>query len=129
MQEQTHPFGGFPPGPTLVPVIDTTSTYSKATYLFNASYKFNRSSAALRHRFRRFRGGGLNPLSEPFDPIPGAFAPDSLWNYEAGAKGRLLDGRLTTSSISTRSVGRTSRSGKPRRTVLSTTSATQAMRE
>ena len=41
VQEQTHPFGGFPPGPTLVPVVDTLSTYRKTTFKYNASYKLN----------------------------------------------------------------------------------------
>lgn len=95
VQEQTHPFGGFPPGPTLVPVLDTTSTFSKTTFLFNASYKFNRGLLLYATASEGFRGGGLNPLSEPFDPIPAAFGPDTLWNYEVGAKGALLNGRFT----------------------------------
>jgi outer membrane receptor protein involved in Fe transport len=94
VQEQTHPFGGFPPGPTLVPVIDTTSTYRKTTFKYNASYKFNESLLLYATASEGFRGGGLNPLSEPFDPIPASFAPDTLWNYEVGAKGRLFNGRL-----------------------------------
>ncbi|MEP7246267.1 MAG: TonB-dependent receptor [Gammaproteobacteria bacterium] len=34
------------------------------------------------------------PQSQPFEPIPAAFSPDSLKNYEVGAKGALLGGRL-----------------------------------
>ena len=39
-----------------------------------------------------FRSGGLNAVSEPFEPIPAAYSPDSLTNFEVGAKGRLFDG-------------------------------------
>ncbi len=39
-----------------------------------------------------FRSGGLNAVSEPFEPIPAAYSPDSLTNYELGAKGRLFGG-------------------------------------
>ncbi len=39
-----------------------------------------------------FRSGGLNAVSEPFEPIPAAYSPDSLINFEVGAKGRLFDG-------------------------------------
>ena len=31
-------------------------------------------------------------MSEPFEPIPAAYAPDTLTNFEVGAKGRLFDG-------------------------------------
>jgi outer membrane receptor for ferric coprogen and ferric-rhodotorulic acid len=34
----------------------------------------------------------LNAVSEPFEPIPAAYSPDSLTNYELGAKGRLFGG-------------------------------------
>jgi outer membrane receptor protein involved in Fe transport len=77
VQVQTHPFGGFPPGPTLVPL-----------------YKVSDSLLAYGTVSTGFRGGGLNAVSEPFEPIPASYAPDTLTNYELGAKGRLLDGRL-----------------------------------
>jgi len=41
-----------------------------------------------------FRSGGLNAVSEPFEPIPISYAPDSLINFELGTKGRLLGGRF-----------------------------------
>jgi iron complex outermembrane receptor protein len=94
VQEQTHPFGGFPPGPVLVPVPDASATFSKVTFKFNASYKFDDALLAYVTAAQGFRGGGLNGVSEPFEPIPGSFQPDSLWNYEVGAKGKLFDGRL-----------------------------------
>lgn len=94
VQVQTHPFGGFPGSPVLTPVVDEQQTFSKVTFKFNASYKFNDEVLAYVTASQGFRGGGLNALSEPFEPIPTAFKPDSLWNYEAGAKGRLFDGKL-----------------------------------
>jgi iron complex outermembrane recepter protein len=94
VQEQTHPFGGFPGGVSLTPIPDTTQTFSKTTYKANASYKFNRELLVYVTASEGFRGGGLNAVSEPFEPIPGSFAPDTLWNYELGLKGRLFDGKL-----------------------------------
>jgi outer membrane receptor protein involved in Fe transport len=94
VQEQTHPFGGFPPGPTLVPIYDVPQSFTKVTYKFNASYKFDDGLLLYVTAAEGFRGGGLNAQSEPFEPIPGSFQPDSLWNYEVGAKGRLFDGKL-----------------------------------
>lgn len=94
VQEQTHPFGGFPAGPPLGPIADKEQTFSKVTFKFNASYKVNEGLLAYATASEGFRGGGLNALSEPFEPIPLSFNPDSLWNYEVGAKGRLFDGKL-----------------------------------
>jgi iron complex outermembrane receptor protein len=92
VQVQTHPFGGFPGTPNLVPVYDPDVTYNKVTWKGNLSYKFNESLLAYATVSTGFRSGGLNAVSEPFEPIPGSFAPDSLTNYEVGFKGRLLDG-------------------------------------
>jgi iron complex outermembrane recepter protein len=86
--------GGFPAGSGIDPVPDPEQTFSKATFKFNASYAFNEGLLLYATASSGFRGGGLNPQSEPFEPIPKSFGPDSLWNYEAGGKGRLFDGRL-----------------------------------
>jgi iron complex outermembrane recepter protein len=94
VQVQTHPFGGFVGGGNLAPVVDPQQTFSKATFKFNASYDFNPGLLLYTTASSGFRGGGLNPQSEPFEPIPSSFKPDSLWNYEAGAKGRLFEGRV-----------------------------------
>lgn len=94
VQVQTHPFGGFVGGGNLAPVVDPNQTFSKATFKFNASYAFDPGLLLYATASSGFRGGGLNPQSEPFEPIPSSFKPDSLWNYEAGAKGRLFDGRV-----------------------------------
>lgn len=94
VQFQTHPFGGFVGGGSITPIVDPTETFSKMTFKFNVSYAFDESLLAYALASSGFRGGGLNTESEPFEPIPGSFDPDSLWNYELGAKGRLFGGRL-----------------------------------
>lgn len=91
-QTQTHPFGGFPGSPNLVPIPDPNETFHKVTWKGNLSYKFSEQLLAYGTVSTGFRSGGLNPQNEPFEPIPGAFAPDTLINYELGAKGRLENG-------------------------------------
>jgi iron complex outermembrane recepter protein len=92
VQVQTHPFGGFPGSPNLVPLNDPQERFNKVTWKANLSYKFNEALLAYGTVSTGFRGGGLNAVSEPFEPIPAAFAPDTLTNYELGIKGLLLDG-------------------------------------
>jgi outer membrane receptor protein involved in Fe transport len=92
VQVQTHPFGGFPPGPTLVPLPDPNETFDKVTWKANLSYKFSDSLLGYGTVSTGFRSGGLNAISEPFEPIPAAYSPDSLINFEVGAKGRLANG-------------------------------------
>jgi iron complex outermembrane recepter protein len=92
-QVQTHPFGGFPPGtPTEVPLFDPHQSFNKVTWKGNLSYKFNEAALAYATVATGFRSGGLNAKSEPFEPIPAAYAPDNLTNYELGIKGRLASG-------------------------------------
>ena len=94
-QVQTHPFGGFPPGtPSDVPIFDPNESFNKVTWMGNLSYKFGPAALLYATVATGFRGGGLNALSEPFEPVPKAYAPDSLTNYELGVKGRLLSGYL-----------------------------------
>ena len=40
VQTQTHPFGGFPGDPNLVPIPDPEETFNKVTWKANLSYKF-----------------------------------------------------------------------------------------
>jgi iron complex outermembrane recepter protein len=90
VQVQTHPFGGFPAtNSNLVPVYDPNESFNKFTWKGNLSYKFSDSLLAYGTVSTGFRSGGLNAVSEPFEPIPRAYAPDSLTNFEVGAKGRL----------------------------------------
>jgi iron complex outermembrane recepter protein len=93
VQTQTHPFGGFPATNTnLVPVPDPNETFNKVTWKGNVSYKFSDELLAYTTVSTGFRSGGLNAVSEPFEPIPAAYKPDSLINFEVGAKGRLANG-------------------------------------
>ncbi|MBS0419347.1 MAG: TonB-dependent receptor [Proteobacteria bacterium] len=95
VQTQTHPFGGFPPdAPNLVPIPDPQQTFNKITWKENISYKFSDAVLAYETISTGFRSGGLNAVSEPFEPIPKAYAPDSLTNFEAGLKGRLFNNSL-----------------------------------
>ena len=92
VQLQTHPFFGYPATGPAAPVVDKEQTHHKLTYKINVSNKFSSGLLAYATVSTGFRSGGLNALSQPFEPIPAAFAPDSLINYEVGAKGRLFDG-------------------------------------
>jgi outer membrane receptor protein involved in Fe transport len=92
VQTQTHPFGGFPGAPNLVPVLDPEQTFNKVTWKINSSYKFNEELLGYGTISTGFRSGGLNAVSEPFEPIPAAYSPDSLTNFELGAKGRVFGG-------------------------------------
>lgn len=94
VQTQTHPFGGFPGAPNLVPVHDPEQKFNKITWKENVSYKFSDALLAYETISTGFRSGGLNAVSEPFEPIPAAYAPDTLTNFEMGAKGRLLENRI-----------------------------------
>ena len=94
VQVQTHPFGGFPTSPSLVNLPDPDVTFNKLTWKANLSYKFSDSLLAYGTVSTGFRSGGLNAISQPFEKEPAAYAPDSLTNYEVGAKGRLFDGLL-----------------------------------
>ncbi|MFI4908064.1 MAG: TonB-dependent receptor [Steroidobacterales bacterium] len=92
-QVQTHPFGGFPPGtPTEVPLFDPHESFNKVTWKGNLSYKFSDAALLYGTVATGFRSGGLNAVSEPFEPIPAAYAPDTLTNYELGIKGLLAHG-------------------------------------
>ena len=92
VQIQTHPFGGFPALANLVPIPDPEETFNKVTWKDNVSYKFNEGLLAYDTVSTGFRSGGLNAVSEPFEPIPVSYAPDSLINFELGTKGRLFGG-------------------------------------
>ncbi|MGH7023315.1 MAG: TonB-dependent receptor, partial [Caulobacteraceae bacterium] len=94
VQEETHPFGGFPSNLPPTPIPDQPQSYSKLTFKFNVSYKLNDELLAYATAAQGFRGGGLNAISLPFEPVPPSFAPDSLWDYEIGAKGQLFGHRL-----------------------------------
>jgi outer membrane receptor protein involved in Fe transport len=90
VQQTTHPFAA---GPVLPPVSDFSQSDSKVTSKFNASYKFNDALLVYASAAQGFRAGGLNAQVAVITavPIPPSFAPDTLWDYEGGVKGRLFD--------------------------------------
>ena len=50
-------------------------TFNKVTWKGNLSYKFSESLLAYGTVSTGFRSGGLNAVSEPFEPIPAAYRP------------------------------------------------------
>lgn len=92
-QETTHPFGGFGPNPP--GVLTNNSTDDKVTYKGNLTWKPNDDSLFYFTAAQGFRTGGLNQADLPFaSGIPRSYDSDSLWNYEAGTKLTLADGRV-----------------------------------
>jgi len=94
IQQTTHPFNGFPSTPEELSPPDIGAKFNKITWKENISYKFNDGLLAYETISTGFRGGGLNAVNNPFEPIPAAFGPDQLTNFEVGFKGRLLQGLL-----------------------------------
>lgn len=94
VQLTTHPFGGFgaaPVGPQA-----NHDVFHKPTFKVTAKYKVDPDLMVYATASEGFRGGGLNPANLPFaSGIPLGFGPDSLWNYEVGAKGRVMGGVVT----------------------------------
>lgn len=63
------------------------------------AYRANPDLTLYAQVSRGYRVGGVNLTSEVGGrDTPPSYAPDSLWNYEIGAKGRAFDGRLTYST-------------------------------
>lgn len=92
-QETTHPFGGFSSTP--VGVLYNSSENNKVTYKFNVSYQAQPDVLLYATAAQGFRTGGVNAADLPFTSnIPRGYTPDTLWNYEAGAKTQFFDNRL-----------------------------------
>ena len=102
-----------------------TETFNKVTWKVNVSYKLDDTFLPYATVSTGFRSGGLNPQQEPFEPIPGAFAPDTLTNYEVGAKGRLFGGALDYQADVYLIHGQISVCSRPRPMAPSITSATR----
>lgn len=67
-------------------------TDDKSTYKFALSYKVTPDATTYVQASQGYRVGGANaPVPAPTPP---GFLPDSLWNYELGAKTSWLDGAL-----------------------------------
>ncbi len=63
------------------------------------AYRANPDLTLYTQIARGYRVGGVNLTSEVGGRnTPPSYAPDSLWNYEVGAKGRAFDGRLSYST-------------------------------
>ena len=89
-QETTHPFGGFSGSPE--GVLTNESSDSKTTFKFNVAYQPTDDLLFYFTAAEGFRVGGVNAANLPFtSDIPPGYTPDSLWNYEVGAKTTLFD--------------------------------------
>ena len=63
------------------------------------AYRMNPDLTLYTQVARGYRVGGVNLTSQVGGRnTPPSYGPDSLWNYEIGAKGRAFDGRLTYST-------------------------------
>ncbi len=84
VQTQTHPFGGFPGAPTLVPISIPRRPSTRSPGRSTSATSSARSLLAYGTVSTGFRSGGLNARQRTFEPIPAAYSPDSLTNYEVG---------------------------------------------
>lgn len=90
IQQTTHPFNGFPTAPLQLAPPDIGAKFNKITWKENISYKFSDAALAYETVSTGFRPGGLNAVSNPFEPVPPGYGPDQLTNFEVGLKGRLF---------------------------------------
>jgi len=93
-------------GPLLTGDVDPTDVVDFATVQhdksvdprFSLAYRANPDLTLYATVSKGHRVGGPNITAGLGGPdIPRSYEPDSLWNYEAGAKSRLFDGRLQLS--------------------------------
>jgi outer membrane receptor protein involved in Fe transport len=92
----THPFGGFSPP------VETPTLYShahKVTPKFYLSYQLTPDAMVYGSISQGFRIGGGNLANvTPLPPEDRTYRPDSLWNYEVGAKTAWFDRHLIVNS-------------------------------
>ena len=85
-------------GPLVEPIPKTTIDDNVTNYLFNLRYRPSENMAFYGRIASGYRPGGANfVLIDPGtgEPLTNAFfKPDTLWSYEAGIKGTLVDGRF-----------------------------------
>jgi outer membrane receptor protein involved in Fe transport len=66
---------------------------------FSLTYDISKGAMIYATASRGFRTGGANPTKPIFDllgiPLPETYDPDTLWNYEIGAKIEAFNQRLT----------------------------------
>lgn len=70
----------------------SNSSNSDTTYLATVQWKPNQELTTYLRAASGYRPGG--PQFSPSPNVPDAFGPDTVWDYEAGAKGAWLGGRL-----------------------------------
>ncbi len=93
VQETTHPFGGFSASP--VGPLTNQSSNRKTVYKATVNYQATPDALFYFTFSQGFRVGGVNAADLPFTSnIPRGYNPDSLNNYEVGAKTEFLDHRL-----------------------------------
>jgi outer membrane receptor protein involved in Fe transport len=84
--------------PLKTPIV-TKAAGDAETPRFNLSYQATPDVLAYATIAQGYRPGGANQYVPGFCGAPvsqtAAYRPDGVWNYEAGEKGRFLDGRLT----------------------------------
>jgi iron complex outermembrane receptor protein len=92
----THPFGGFSP-PVATPTL--YSHAHKVTPKFYLSYQVTPEAMVYGSVSQGFRIGGGNLANvTPLPPQDRTYQPDSLWNYEVGAKTSWFDHHLVVNS-------------------------------
>lgn len=69
------------------------SDNSDTTYLATVQWRPSKSLTTYLRAASGYRPGG--PQFSPSASVPPSFGPDTVWDYEAGAKGAWMDGRLS----------------------------------
>ena len=70
------------------------SSDSDTSYLFTLRWRPTDALSTYARAASAYRPGG--PQFSPSPSVPNSFGPDTVWDYEVGAKGTWLDGRLST---------------------------------
>lgn len=94
-EEQTKPFGGFPPASG--PVINSVSAnFNAVTFRAGINYRPSDDQLVYISVAEGFREGGVNDFGIPqIGGIPQTFGSDDLISYEIGFKSSFMDRRLT----------------------------------
>ena len=92
--EVNYAFPGGPP-PLNVSGVQESTAANAVTPRFNIAWEPNRNLTVYATASEGYRPGGLNQVVPSYcGGAPASYAPDSVWNYEAGEKARMFDGRL-----------------------------------
>ena len=70
----------------------SSSSDSDESYLFTLRWRPTDNLSTYARAASAYRPGG--PQFSPNPQVPASFGPDTVWNYEIGAKGQWLDGHL-----------------------------------